>query len=703
MAEDRDHRRPETNGHSDASPEIVWDDTQAQSLKPNVWELVATREEIALIFGAARASDEDGNQLRADIAQRIILNPFVAKRVAHALDMGIRHYESRYGILDEEARIPSGTIRISPAAGTTPPAETEKKNDTAGRLFRLVRELNVQVGFERSFKICRNILLENRFLLGASKKAIGENALERVLDICARMNMPADFAETLERHFAEADYIHFGFEENEKTCVYKAYLEFYEKIGNEIKPGPKGSDHFLLHLGFKWDASDNARKSLTNYTWYPSLSVQQMVKRMSAILETCQDPTPFEVAKGILETASRRMPLSDILYLEVTEEGNPRSSFDVNTYRAGLELRELYPFLLKMFRHYSIPAERFQALYVPVKTKIFGHISGGMDREGRDFLTVYYGVEGIRGSGDEPAPGSWTDKATPPREAPPFAGVETTEERASLLFQLVSDLNVTVGFERSFKVFKKTLLADRFLMGFRRESLGQEAHERVTHICRQINMPDEFLDAFQEHLPESNIVLFGFEGNGNKGLYKAYLEFGGRIAEAVRKNPGSPEPFPIHMAFKWDASAPSRKAAAEYILFPAYNISDILKRLSGEFYPPQRRKTPLHIVEGIIELAASRMDPNAFIYFEAREEDNPRTSFDINLYPADLRIKELYPYLLDMVTHYSIPEEPFHHLYAAAGPLIFGHLTGGTDREGRDFLTLYFGEKGSSGLRVGEP
>jgi hypothetical protein len=46
-----------------------------------------------------------------------------------------------------------------------------------------------------------------------------------------------------------------------------------------------------------------------------------------------------------------------------------------------------------MGQHYAIPSEEFHPLYEGVKNKTFGHIAGGIDREGRDFLTVYYGVE----------------------------------------------------------------------------------------------------------------------------------------------------------------------------------------------------------------------------------------------------------------------------------------------------------------------
>jgi len=60
-------------------------------------------------------------------------------------------------------------------------------------------------------------------------------------------------------------------------------------------------------------------------------------------------------------------------------------------YGANLELQEVYPFLLDMCRHYSIPEEQFHNLYEPTKTQILGHLAGGIDREGRDFFTIYFG------------------------------------------------------------------------------------------------------------------------------------------------------------------------------------------------------------------------------------------------------------------------------------------------------------------------
>jgi len=98
------------------------------------------------------------------------------------------------------------------------------------------------------------------------------------------------------------------------------------------------------------------------------------------------------MAKSILGMAPFRS-IDDMHYLEVEEEGNPRKSFDINAYKAHLHLEELAPVLTDLARRYSIPQQKFQDLMGDISGKIFGHLSGGIDRSGRDFFTIHYGVE----------------------------------------------------------------------------------------------------------------------------------------------------------------------------------------------------------------------------------------------------------------------------------------------------------------------
>ena len=577
-----------------------------------------------------------------------------------------------------------------------PFSKTRKPDQNIDRLLQLVKDLDVELGLERSFKISEKVLLQNRFLLGISKHAIKQKPHEKFMEICERMDMPRDFLGVFRENLPKANYVHFGFEENAGTCLYKVYLEFYKDIEGQVKRQPTQSDPFVLHLGFKWDVSDNAKHVLSKYHWYPLLSVQDMFKRIADRLNPRGYQNPFEIARGIVIAASVRMAHRAILYLEVTEENNPRRSFDINLYRAGIQLRELYPFLLNMFRHYGIPPEEFRTLYTRDKAETFGHLSGGIDREGKDFLTVYYGVKGYSlQDGDfkdrpvkkeQPTPTS-ADRVTPL----PFPSFQAKYhgEKAQLIFLLMEDLKVQYGLERSFKILKKTMLQNRFLVGFKREALQEDYDRKILNTCERLEMPEVLLEVFKENLAAANIVLFGFEGNGKTALLKAYLEFGGRFREAFQENPNNPQPFPIHLGFKWEAADKTKRTLARYTCYPAIPVESILKRIlvicEGDKHRPC-----FDIAKGVLYLASTRIDPDKFLYVEVDEENNPRRSFDLNLYRAGLEVGELYPLLLRACQHYSITPHLFHAGYDEAKEKLFGHLSGGLDREGNDFLTFYY-------------
>jgi hypothetical protein len=116
-----------------------------------------------------------------------------------------------------------------------------------------------------------------------------------------------------------------------------------------------------------------------------------MLEKLSGNVYGLGDSRAFDMLKGILDLASRKVSRERFLFLDVKEENNPRSSFDINVYSANLQLKDAYPLLLGLSQHYSIPEERFQKLYEAVKGHILGHIAGGIDRKGRDFFTLYFG------------------------------------------------------------------------------------------------------------------------------------------------------------------------------------------------------------------------------------------------------------------------------------------------------------------------
>ncbi len=83
---------------------IKWDDSSMRSVYSNVCNVAGTREEIVLLFGMNQAWHSGQKEVTVQLADRIVLSPFVAKRLASLLNNVIRDYESKFGSLDVEGR-----------------------------------------------------------------------------------------------------------------------------------------------------------------------------------------------------------------------------------------------------------------------------------------------------------------------------------------------------------------------------------------------------------------------------------------------------------------------------------------------------------------------------------------------------------------------------------------------------------------------
>jgi len=263
-------------------------------------------------------------------------------------------------------------------------------------LWQLVGGLKIQFFHERSFRICRGAIFPNRFLLSICKERVGSNPRPRILELWQRLGMPEGFLNTAARFLAAAPYLHFGYEENQASCLYKVYLEMGVLADRPVGPAP-----ILLYLAFKWDPAEPSRAALTRYFWYPSLSVPGMLGRIAAIYGNGNEGESLDLVRGLLELTGERIGQGTVRYLEVTEDNNPRHSFDVNLYDARLPMKHLSPYFARMCRHYAIPTEQFEALLGPNQSRVIGHLAGGTHRGGEDFFNVYYGMEERQGLGED--------------------------------------------------------------------------------------------------------------------------------------------------------------------------------------------------------------------------------------------------------------------------------------------------------------
>ena len=80
-------------------PKVVWDDSKMATSYANVCNVLGTREEIMLLFGANQAWHGGQKEVTVLLSNRVVLNPYAAKRLLQLLEQGIREYEARYGEL----------------------------------------------------------------------------------------------------------------------------------------------------------------------------------------------------------------------------------------------------------------------------------------------------------------------------------------------------------------------------------------------------------------------------------------------------------------------------------------------------------------------------------------------------------------------------------------------------------------------------
>lgn len=86
-----------------AGAKIRWDDSAMRSSYANVANVKGTREEVYLFFGTNQAWTAGQREVTVQLTDRIILNPYAAKRLSLLLTNVLQEYESRFGALDVEA------------------------------------------------------------------------------------------------------------------------------------------------------------------------------------------------------------------------------------------------------------------------------------------------------------------------------------------------------------------------------------------------------------------------------------------------------------------------------------------------------------------------------------------------------------------------------------------------------------------------
>ncbi len=84
---------------------INWADSKMQTTYANVVNASSTREEVSIFFGTNKTWNPTNSQeVNIELTDRMVLNPYAAKRLSVLLSNIITEYEKRFGELQMDTQ-----------------------------------------------------------------------------------------------------------------------------------------------------------------------------------------------------------------------------------------------------------------------------------------------------------------------------------------------------------------------------------------------------------------------------------------------------------------------------------------------------------------------------------------------------------------------------------------------------------------------
>jgi len=81
------------------TPQVKWNVSQLKSSYVNFANANSTREEVVMNFGTNNSWDRSQSEVEVELAHRLVMSPYAAKRLAELLAKLMAEYETRYGEL----------------------------------------------------------------------------------------------------------------------------------------------------------------------------------------------------------------------------------------------------------------------------------------------------------------------------------------------------------------------------------------------------------------------------------------------------------------------------------------------------------------------------------------------------------------------------------------------------------------------------
>lgn len=236
---------------------------------------------------------------------------------------------------------------------------------------------------------------------------------------------------------------------------------------------------------------------------------------------------------------------------------------------------------------------------------------------------------------------------------------------AANLVSLARGLVFDCGIERSFKLTPGGFDTERFLLSFATVAERAWRQEAVAGL-RRLGLSAAAAKAVGAALPAAKFLHFGYEEpHGAAGL-KVYLEFDPQHSDL------------IHRSYKW---RPGTEAFA----------IDEYRQVTEREIPalPGAAAPFVQAGDGFAEIA-SHIAPEDYFRLEITRIGGGRTSFDLRLYDAEMRLADATA-LLAPVALFCGCGPAYAKLMRERGHETLGHVAGGLGPDDSPYLTAYYG------------
>ena len=264
------------------------------------------------------------------------------------------------------------------------------------------------------------------------------------------------------------------------------------------------------------------------------------------------------------------------------------------------------------------------------------------------------------------------------------------------LVRRIHGLGAPYGLERSAKFEDGAFLDDRFLLSLHRAALGPDPLARLASLGAEFGAPQEFVLAFESALRGADIVHFGYEGAAGSEVFKFYFEYVARVRAAM--DAADPQATLVHLAFKWDRLDREKRATSRYVWTPRRTRGDVEARIQ-QLTPASAAPRALRCAAALLDRAGPLTQSRSVLMMEVEEPGNPRRSWDLNVYAADLKLRDVSAMIDLAANQFSAPRSRVDHVFGD-GRRPLGHLAGGVGRGGKEFVTVYYGKESRQGAKL---